>query len=301
MQTSSQPIQAKPSQVPLTQMKLSRAGELAKTGDYEAALVLLLQMEPTAAALDMRARIELQRGHYRDARSLWNEVLELAPAHPGAKQGLRSVQMAVTRGKLLRQLTLGVVVLGAASGLYLALRPSAEPPPAKAHVQAAPSLPPKAAAVRSPVPPPKAAIAAAPAKPTLPQLALPDGVSVHDEDGARVYSFEGGLFSEGVTFVTDGRERVTALGRALAPYTQTIRIELVGYVDTLPVPTERQYRDNTELALVRANAVLGRLARTTKIPAEALGLRAVGGRLGPASDKQGDPRNRTVEIRVSLR
>ena len=283
-------------------MKLSRAGELAKTGDYEAALVLLLQMEPTAAALDMRARIELQRGHYRDARSLWNEVLELAPAHPGAKQGLRSVQMAVTRGKLLRQLTLGVVVLGAASGLYLALRPSAEPPPAKAHVQAAPSLPPKAAAVRAPAAPPKAAIAAAPAKPRLlPDIALPDGVSVRNEDGAHVYSFDGGLFSEGVTFVTDGREKVTALGRALAPYTQTLQIELIGYVDTLPVPTERQYRDNTELALIRANAVLGRLARTTKIPAEALGLRAVGGRLGPASDKQGDPRNRTVEIRVSLR
>jgi flagellar motor protein MotB len=304
MQTSSQGIEgsgAQPSTVQPSQTKLTRASELARSGDTEAALVLLLQMDPTPAALDMRARIELQLGRYADAQALWREVLDQAPGHAGAKQGLVSVERAVLRGKLLRQFALAIVLLSAAGVGYLALRPKPEQP-ASAHVQ---QLPPRqltaakpAAAVHAPKP---AAKVVAPAAPTLPQIALPEGVSMRREDGVQVYAFDGGLFSQGVAFVGGGRERVTALGRLLAPYTDTIKIELVGYIDTLPKPLETQYHDNTELALSRANAVLGRFARTTRIPADALGLRAVGGRLGPYSNEQGDPRNRTVEVRVSLR
>jgi flagellar motor protein MotB len=299
METSSEQIQgngAQPGKLPLSQVKLLRAGELAKTGDYEAALVLLLQMEPTPAALDMRARIEVQRGHYADARALWDEVLELVPGHAGAKKGLRSVQSAIARSKLLRQLGLVVVLLAAAGAMFLVIRPSATPP-AQVHVQA-PSLPPTAAAVRSAPPPPPPAAAIAAASPKLPEIALPEGVSMRVEDGAQIYRFEDGLFDEGVTFIAGGKEKVTPLGRALAPYAEQVQIELIGYGDTLPeAATERQYQDNTELALRRANAVLGRLTRTTRLSAEALVLRAVGRRLGSSPD----PRDRTVAIRVRLR
>ena len=327
METSTQPIEgngAQAGEVLLRQMTLSRARELAKSSDYEAALVLLLQMEPTAAALDLRARIEVQRGRYDDACALWKEVLEEAPDHAGAKKGLRDVERAATLRRVLRGFAAGAVVLAAGGLAFATLRssdegpveatmqPAPEPQPLQAAQPVATRPQPIAAAKRSiTAQAPAATVVSAQAAPQpsaaahapagLPQVALPEGVSRRLDDGVQVYSFDAGLFVEGVAFVPGGREQITALGRALAPYGDSIQIELVGYVDTLPVPVEKQFHGNTELALSRANAVLGRIARTTRIPADAVGLRAVGSRLGPASDEQGDPRNRTVEIRVSPR
>lgn len=303
MQTTTQPIDesgAQRGEVLLRQVTLSRARELAKAAEYDTALVLLLQMEQTTAALDLRARIELQRGRYNEAREIWNEVLEETPEHPGAKKGLRDVQRAASLKKVVRGFALGAVVLAMAGLAVLALAPSEDAPvvakqPRQAASQTAPAAKPS---VPAPAPQQVAAAATAPA---LPQLALPEGVSVRLEDGAQIYSFDGGLFVEGTAFVPGGRERVTALGRALASYTDAYQIELIGHVDTMPAPVEKQFHGNTELALARANAVLGRIARTTKIPADAIGLRAVGGRVGPHSAEQGDARNRTVDIRVSPR
>ncbi len=369
-----------------SQVRLLRAQELAQAGDYEAALVLLLQMEPSTASLDMRARIEVQRGRYADARALWNEVLEMSPGHAGAKKGLRDVERAAARGKILRIAGIAslVVALGALALLVLdpkdepthapaadvhmeepvapptaAARPAPEPaaavepvkddraaaaPTASAPTAAAPTVkaPSTAAAPTAAAPTAKATtaapantapaaapagvaatakparsiaapLAAAPAKApsqqpraaagdsALPDITLPQGVTLTRDGAAQVYSFDTGLFIEGVAFFPGARERVTALGRALAPHMDSIKVELIGYVDTVPLPAKSDWRDNTSLALSRANAVLGRLVRTTKFPAEQFGLRAVGQRLGPHSKTQGDPRNRTVDIRVSPR
>ncbi|HKU40814.1 MAG TPA: hypothetical protein VJR89_21785 [Polyangiales bacterium] len=281
-----------------SQVKLLRAGELAKSGDFEAALVLLLQMEPTPASLDLRARIEVQRGRYSDAGELWDEVLELAPNHEGAKRGLRSVERAAVRGKLLAAGALLLALLGVG---WIAVRAMRGTPaqPATAHLQLPAAQPKPVAAPAKPIPPAPAAVAVA-AAPRLPTLDLPQGVQVREEAGAQIYSFDNGLFDLGFGFVPGGKERVTALGRALAPHSATLHIELIGYVDSLP--TDKAYHDtNTGLALARANAVLGRLARTTKLPADAIGLRAVGGSLGPYSNEPGNPNNRTVDVRVSLR
>lgn len=309
MQTTTEPIDgnsAQKGEVLLHQVTLSRARELAKAEEYDTALVLLLQMEQTTAALDLRARIELQRGRYGEARELWTEVLEEAPEHPGAKKGLRDVQRAASLKKIVRGFAAGAVILAAAGTAALAFGPSEDAPaaakdaPAPAAVQAAPAARPSVAA---PAPQPTAAAPAKAAAPAtvLPQLAVPEGVSLRLHEGSQLYSFDGGLFVEGTAFVPGGREKVTALARALAPYTESHQIELIGHVDTTPAPIEKQFHGNTELALARANAVLGRIARTSRIPADDITLRAVGGRLGPHAAEQGDARNRTVDVRVSPR
>jgi hypothetical protein len=135
----------------------------------------------------------------------------------------------------------------------------------------------------------------------LPEIELPAGVTLRREAHAQSYVFDDALFSEGVRFTAGARERLTALGRALEPHLDAIAIELVGHVDSNPESADvRRYHDNTELALSRANAALGRLVRTTHIPAERLGLRTAGEQPGPFEGAS-NPRNRTVEIRVEAR
>jgi hypothetical protein len=299
METLFQPTEGRrpKSSAALFQAKVLRVHGLVHEGDYDTALELLVEMEPTPAVLDLRARIEAQRGQYADAHVLWTRVLDEAPNHTGARKGLCDVQRAATRRKILHHVKRGAGLLALVAGGVLVGLSLAPGKAAKASASATVQQP-KAATSAAAVPITSPAIIA-PAD--VPALALPEGVSVSTEGRARIYSFEGGLFSQGVQFAPGARERVTALGRALAPHRDAIQVELIGYVDTLPESEEARIHENTALALSRASAALGRLARTTRIPAEDFLLRAVGQRLGPFSEERSDPRNRTVQIRVSPR
>jgi hypothetical protein len=288
----------------VSQLKLLRATERAHDGDLDAALVLLSQIQPTLAGLDLRARIELQRGNPENARALWNEILEKAPGHPSAKKGLRTLEVAASRKRAWRRYApvAGAVLFGLAV-LTVWLASSIEKTPA---TNFAPqnTLQPMAAEYRAasiPAPQPnepaETATVDEPAA-TLEDIELPAGVTVRGDGQTRSYVFDDPLFSDGVRFTAGARERLTALGRALEPHLDTIAIELVGHVDSNPESADRRFHNNTELALSRAIAALGRLVRTTHIPAERLGLRALGEHPGPVENVNRDPRNRTVEIRV---
>lgn len=294
METASQPIETRrpKSSAALFQAKVLRVQWHMHTGDHAAALALLKEMESTPEVLDLHARVEAERGQYADAQLLWTRVLEGAPDHAGAKKGLRDVERATTRMKILHYGLRGAGLLGlVAGGVLIGLSLAPDAPEMHQLTVATPA----AVAITTP------AVATAAPTPALPEIALPEGVSVSTEGRARVYSFDGGLFSDGLKFGPGARERVTALGRELAPHREAIQIELIGYVDTLPGTEENQIHESSAFALSRASTVLNRLARTTRIPAEDFVLRAVGQRLGPFSEQNGDPRNRTVQIRVSPR
>lgn len=284
----------------VSQIKLLRATERAHDGDLDAALVLLSQIQPTLAAIDLRARIELQRGNLENARALWNEVLEKSPHHSSAKKGLRALEVTASRGRAWRRYApvAGAVLVGLAA-LAVWLPASIKKTPATSAVSQN-VVQPMAAASQA------ASIAIQPAAPAaldeaaapLPDIELPAGVTVRSDGHARSYVFDDALFSDGVRFSAGARDRLTALGRALQPHLDAIAIELVGHVDSDPESADRRFHNNTELALSRANAALGRLVRTTHIPADRLGLRALGAHPGPFEGVNRDPRNRTVEIRV---
>jgi flagellar motor protein MotB len=290
----------------VSQIKLLRATERAQDGDLEAALVLLSQIQPTLAAIDLRARIELQRGNFESARALWNEVLEKSPGYASAKKGLRALDVAASRGRVWRRYALiaAPVLLGlVALTVFLpaSIKKAPEPNPLTER-----ALQPSAAAEPPGVPAPQAiepVHTAAVQKPIamLPDIELPAGVTLHRDGDSRSYVFDDALFSEGVHFSAGARERLTSFGRALEPHLEAIEIELVGHVDSNPESTDRRFHDNTELALSRANAALGRLVRTTQIPGERFGLRAAGEHAGPFEGVGPNPRNRTVEIRVHPR
>jgi hypothetical protein len=309
MQTTTEPAEGartKPEAV-VSQIKLLRATERAQDGDLDAALVLLSQIQPTLAAIDLRARIELQRGNRDNARALWNEVLEKAPDYSSAKKGLRALELATSRGRVWRRYApaAGIVFVGLAALTFLL--PSSVKQAAKMVLGSGSILQPSAAAepvASVPAPQPseraEAAVAEQPAA-TLPEIELPAGVTLRRDGQVQSYVFDDGLFSEGVLFSAGARDRLTALGRALEPHLDAITIELVGHVDSNPEPADPRFHDNTELALSRATAALGRLVRTTHIPAERFALRAVGEHPGPFTDLSRELRNRTVEIRVEQR
>lgn len=288
----------------VSQIMLLRATERAQDGDLEAALVLLSQIQPTLAAIDLRAGIELQRGNLETARALWNEVLEKAPGYSSAKKGLRALELASSRGRAWRRYApvAGAVLIGLAAltvWLSSSMKETQETNAVSETVLQPSAAADRAAGVAAPQPSEAAETAAVdePAA-TLPDIELPAGVTQRGDGHARSYVFDGALFSEGVHFSAGARERLTALGRALEPHLDTIAIELVGHVDSNPESADRRFHDNTELALSRANAALGRLVRTTQIPAERVSLRALGEYPGPFEDVSHDPRNRTIEVRV---
>jgi len=291
----------------VSQIKLLRATERAQDGDLDAALVLLSQVQPTLAAIHLRARIELQRGNLESARALWNEILEKSPTYPSAKKGLRALDRAASRGNAWRRYAPAAVAVSVGlAALAVSLPLSVEKSP-EAKVGTQSILPPTASAERAPSvvsprhdEPPATAAVTEPAS-ELPEIELPAGVTLRRDGRSRSYVFDDALFSEGVRFAAGARERLTALGRALEPHLDVIAIELVGHVSSNPEAADRRFRDNTMLALSRATAALGRIVRTTHIPAERLALRALAERPGPFEDLSHDPRNRTVEIRVEQR
>jgi hypothetical protein len=289
----------------VSQIKLLRATERAQDGDLDAALVLLSETQPTLAAIDLRARIELQRGNLENARALWNEILEKAPDYSSAKKGLRALELAASRGRAWRRYAPVAVAASFVLAALTFLLPSSVKKAPDTNVVPQSILPLSAAAERAasvPAPqrnePAETTAVEEPASPP-PDIELPAGVTLRLDGHARSYVFDAALFSEGVRFSAGARERLTALGRALEPHLDTIAIELVGHVDSNPEPAGRRFHDNTELALSRANAALGRLVRTTHIPAERLGLRALGEHPGPFEGLSHDARNRTIEIRVT--
>lgn len=291
----------------VSQIKLLRATERAQDGDLEAALVLLSQIQPTLAAIDLRARIELQRGNHENARALWNEVLEKSPGYSNAKKGLRALDFAASRGRVWRRYLpvaglglIGVAALAAVLPGAMKLRQETkvmaptvvQPPAADERVASAAAALPQERAEPAAVAEPPAA---------LPEIALPAGVTLRREGRSQSYVFDDALFSEGTRFSAGARDRLTALGRALEPHLDLISIELVGHVDSNPESADPRFHDNTELALSRATTALGRLVRTTQIPAERFALRALAAQPGPFADVSQDARNRTVEIRVEPR
>ena len=78
------------------QVTLSRAYELARAGDLEAAGRMLdelgTELENSAPALDLRARVHAQRGELERADRCWAKVQQLVPADPDAAEGRRVLE-----------------------------------------------------------------------------------------------------------------------------------------------------------------------------------------------------------------
>ena len=72
------------------------ANQLARSGYYEDAEILINQALPRSGALrsallDLLARVYAQQGRYFDAESCWRAALKLAPGSQPITEGLRAI------------------------------------------------------------------------------------------------------------------------------------------------------------------------------------------------------------------
>ncbi|MBE1531183.1 tetratricopeptide repeat protein [Actinomadura algeriensis] len=278
---------------------LAQARTLARAGRYAEAEALL-DGESGASVLDLRARMYAQQGRFDDADRCWAEAAALDPGDADAARGrariaeLRAKRAsagfgrALTAGLLLRGGAVLVALL--AIVLFAAVWP-ADPDPAA--VPAARTPPPSAA------PPP------APADP-LSELDLDvPGVRAERRGGEIAVTFERGLFDAGATLTPDGRDVLTALGERLRPHADRLAVAVIGHTDRTAVRPGGEYASNVEIGTMRATVAREVLRSSARIPTTRFTLSTLAGMLPPyggdagGTGAPGDPRNRTVSLRVS--
>lgn len=81
------------------QLALSRAREAARNGDLAEAARLLDELDPTAPALDLRARVHAQLGELVKADACWARVQLLQPGHEGARAGRAAIARIRSGGR----------------------------------------------------------------------------------------------------------------------------------------------------------------------------------------------------------
>jgi tetratricopeptide (TPR) repeat protein len=96
------------------QLTLNRAHALARAGELDEAARLLDSLEPTVAALDLRARIHAQQGQLAEADKCWARVLVLAPEDKDAQAGRATVARIVGGGRARPLVNAGRAAVAAA-------------------------------------------------------------------------------------------------------------------------------------------------------------------------------------------
>ncbi|SDK01001.1 hypothetical protein SAMN04488074_10420 [Lentzea albidocapillata subsp. violacea] len=268
---------------------LARAADLARAGEYDAAVRILDDLGRDPDTLDLLARIHAQRGDFAAAATAWSEVLAQEPANPSALAGTKLVT-AITEGKR-RARPLPLAAAGSAAVVVAAL----------AGVLVA---------QQTPAPPPQAAVAPAPA--TQPVAVTPDprkaalrslmtelaGAHVrleqHD-DGVHVVFQQGMFLPDSTELSPEGRGQLERWGSLLRG--KEVQVTVFGHGVVVPGgPTT----GGSATALARAAAAIEVLGDVGEQPATAFAAQSADQAEAPHAG--GDPAlNRTVSVLVEPR
>ena len=283
----------------LSQLLVSRATELARAGRFEQAESLLQEATeaagPSAAGLDLLARIRAQQGRLMAAEQLWTEASRLEPENDAFAAGLRRIAQLRQRGGWLRPLLYLAAALVVAVALLATARSFDRLYDALEASRQAPTEPPPAPTpIVNEAPPPAAP---PPAAPSL-ELDVP-GLQLRTENDELVATFESGLFFQGTTFRPEAPAVLAALGEQLEPHIGSVHVVIVGHTNALPMPEDSDWSDNAALGLARAAAAFDQLRQRAHLPAHAFSLRSAV-KAGPTRGTWEDgARQQTVELRFS--
>jgi flagellar motor protein MotB len=296
----------------LDQMVLARATELARAGRYgEAEKVLSAdgaETEYAPAALDLLARMRAQQGYLADAEKLWTRAAQLDPSNIAYLSALRraaALQQSSSRRWVVVVIPLVVcVVVGALAWMWWASWRPAKPllstvaPPASAQVSSPPGRP-------APSPQPTTATQSSEqaAVPPVEKSINVAGVTLTEDSGVLLVSFDDGLFERGLKLKPDARQRLTELGRQLKPYVATSAVEIAGMTDGLPVARNSRYPDNASLGMERARIVYDFLRFASGLKSQIFTLTSNHERSISLLDNTpvNRARNRTVILRIGTR
>jgi flagellar motor protein MotB len=127
------------------------------------------------------------------------------------------------------------------------------------------------------------------------------GMVVTAEGSEKVIVFEAGIFASGAKLSREGTAMLAKVGRQLAPHAKTISVTVVGCTDNVPVSGKKEFKDNTALGLLRADAALRVLQSSSGIPAAAFKTVSHGAEWSPFPNDSASSRarNRTVVLRIA--
>ncbi|ONH61698.1 flagellar motor protein MotB [Frankia sp. CcI49] len=283
----------------LGEIMRGQAAALARSGRYADAVRLLTELaagrDHTAAEHDLLARIHAQQGRFDDAERHWRAALALDGTAGGAVAGLHRLERLRGRrgGNRLRD--------GVAAGLLVVLAFGGGRWLSHEQNDSAPAADSTAAAVPAPVP--IAGTTVTGGAPMGPVGELAASLTGPEADVIRAGSqvavvFHDPLFTAGDSLGPQGRTALTGLGARLAAI-PGVGVEIVGQSDGLPVRAGGPFADNAALRRARATAAALAL-RESGVPAAALTISAADTAVAPYADgATGDPRNRTVILRIT--
>lgn len=278
---------------------LDTAALAAAAGRYATATTLLAAVEAggsrQSAAL-LRARMAAQQGRFEEAIDHFREVLLADPGHREARAGLEKVRTLKRRpaGRLRLQAHAGLLLV-----LTLLLPPSlwflagtlTNGPPAPAAVP--PARMDEVSAVHPPAPEPALVL----------DLEKPGLVTQRDGDDL-IIRFERGLFASGrAELSAEAVGILRSLGQSLKASPSPLVVSVQGHTDDVPTAPGARFRDNQDLAMARAVAVISFLRRETGLPGQAFSAWGLGVESAPypPGEPSARARNRTVVLRIGQR
>jgi hypothetical protein len=274
------------------QLALSRAQAVARAGDMDEALRLLESVSTaTVPVLDLRARVQAQRGELAGADESWAAVLRLDPDDRAARAGRAAIARIRSGGAsrpLLRPVRVSglalVLVAGAIVGLVAIPRGSgpaptpAPPDPAVARLQG------QLASLRA-----SSAASSSAAARRLDALAarfvLP-GVRVERRSSEVQLVFETGIFRSGTSLAPGSAELLASVGKRLKGVSTTV----VGHAVAVPGGVTS---GGSLVAYERAEVAARLLSRASGLPLTAFALATADQSDSPFPDAR---RTRTVTL-----
>jgi outer membrane protein OmpA-like peptidoglycan-associated protein len=280
----------------LEQLTVSRASELARSGCYNDAEVLLAdgrhEARENPTILDLCARICAQQGRLLEAENYWTLASRLEPENVAYRAGLHRIAQVQRRPAWILFPLLPVLVSIVCVFIAIII--------GRSYSDSLQAL--IVSGIRSEI-----------AKLVEVQMQNLQKIRPHDlklqasgaslkiEGNALIVSFNSGLFSHGVSLTPEAKAILTSIGRQLEPYVQNISVHVIGHTDNIPIPPGYAYLDNIALGMERASSVVNHLRATTKLPPRIFAISSFGEYLTPypQDTHQNRSRNRTVMLRIT--
>lgn len=261
-------------------LTLDQARSAARSGDLDHAVRLLDGVvSPTAAALDLRARVHAQRGELDRADKYWEQALLLDPDYADARRGRETIAR-LRRHRPIRAVVITAAVAALAiGGVAVASARTESPSPLPL------PLPSPSVALPSPTasrPPPVDRLT------EIARLVSVPGVRTDRRaDDIRVV-FSSGVFSSGTRLADGAPALLGTVGKRLR--TAHVTVTVIGH--TVPVAGGRTSGGSTT-AYARAQVAARRLAAASGLPLTSFTLATADQSDGPWPDAA---RNRTVTL-----
>lgn len=242
------------------------------SGELEEADRLLRKngkLPDSVVALDLLARIAVQKGCFDEAKILWEAVLEKDPHNEAAKAAIKKLKSPWLSISLIKRtailLSLVIVLYISILGILTFFKENQKKEQ----------------------------------QPTITIISVP-GSTVQTKQNETTIIFDEGLFSHGCFFKNAANKKIETLAHLLKKNSANSRILIEGHTDSYAVRQNSLYKNNYELGLQRALSVAKIIKNKHQIEGERIIVTSMGDKNlpYPEVDHLSMLKNRTVVIRL---